>query len=167
MPAAQPKPITRQFDRLLSRLTNDNTCAKTRRPSLTAPPRKCSVSQSSDSYGDAGVECRGTSRSIPMCADQKQSSPESARRWRLSAERATGVFAQGVGASRCMPSAPLGDSARPLLVGHQWRHGAAHNRHDADRLREIAGQARRGSESAARLITLDRPLWRAASHHVS
>jgi hypothetical protein len=28
-------------------------------------------------------------------------------------------------------------------------------------LRELAGQARRGSESAAQLITLDRPLWRA------
>jgi len=28
-------------------------------------------------------------------------------------------------------------------------------------LRELAGQARRGSESAAQLVTLDRPLWRA------
>lgn len=28
-------------------------------------------------------------------------------------------------------------------------------------LRELVGQARRGSESAAQLITLDRPLWRA------
>jgi hypothetical protein len=28
-------------------------------------------------------------------------------------------------------------------------------------LRELAGQARRGSESAAQLITLDKPLWRA------